>query len=527
MLSVNNIKNLLLTMTSDTNSNVKKIKKIFGSLQYKDEENQSLLHIFVDNKYDESKCFLAIKSLLDAGFNPNLKSDFEYNFIQIALYTGYSEDFIIKIIKEALKHNLNINHVDSDKDTIMHTAIYSDDYLDNIINIYILLCENGFDSNKVDHNNRNLLQAMIYQKQYSDEQIKEFQKLFVKQIKNNTFLMPQNQEERKEISKKIENQNISNLPKTSTNNITKEEIKELEKYGKILTLKQYLFPPTIGRDKELKNLMITLAQDKKMPLIVGESGVGKTSIVDELSYRISIGQVPNFLKNRTIFEAIPSELVAGCKYVGQFEEKMTNLMKLCDKYNLILFIDEIHTIYGIGSSEHKDTGMETILKHYIDRSNIKVIGTTTDKEYQEYFANDALKRRFEKITVQEPTLDVLYQIIDKVINDYSIKNNIFFENDDLKNKIIEEIVNITDKKNRVYNDTINNPDLVISIIDKAFAFAKFYNSEYILLEHFIESLEYCDRIYDSIRQQSILTLKSLNNSIESKGKIYKINFNNK
>lgn len=255
--------------------------------------------------------------------------------------------------------------------------------------------------------------------------------------------------------------------------------------------------------------MITLAQNKKRPLIVGESGVGKTALVEELVYRIKTGQVPRFLQGKIILEVNPAEIVAGREYVGQFEENMTKLMKLCEKYDVIVFIDEIHTIYGIGSTKGKNNDMASMLKHYIDRTNLKVIGTTTEKEYDEFFSNDALKRRFEKIKVQEPTKEILYQIIDKVISDYFITTGISFENDNIKGQIVSIILESTEKGHRVYNDIVNNPDLSISIVDKAFAFAQVYDSEFITVNHFIESFEYCDRIYDFSKSQAIAKLKKL------------------
>lgn len=183
----NQIKKLLSKMTEDVDSNLKKIKKTFGSLEYLDESNQSLLHIFVDDEYDENACFIAIKTLLQSGLSPNLEDEFNYNFIQTALYTGYSEEFILKILEKSLDYNLDVNHVDSDKDTIVHTAIYSDDYLGKVENIYTLLCNNGFDSTKTCSEGRNLVEAMCYQqqylksgnyiKQYTDLQISEFKKL--------------------------------------------------------------------------------------------------------------------------------------------------------------------------------------------------------------------------------------------------------------------------------------------------------------------------------------------------------------
>jgi len=505
MLSKKDIRDLLKKMTDDMHSNVKKIKSVFGSIYYTDEENQSILHILVDDKYDEEKCFLAIKSLLQIGLSPNLEADFQYNFIQTALYTGYSEEFILNIINESLKYNLNINHVDADKDTIIHTAIYSDDYLGEVEGIYDLLCSNGYDCTKVCSEGRNLLEAMIFQKQYSEEQIQRFKTKFEKRYPKIKQKAPV----------------VSVIPTLSD-----EDILEFEKYGKILNNKNYIVAPTIGREKELKNLMITLAQDKKRPLIVGESGVGKTSIVDELAYRIRTGQVPGFLQGKIIVEITPGDIVAGCKFVGRFEENMTKVMKLCERLDAIVFIDEIHTIYGTGASLEKNNDMAAILKHYIDRSNLKVIGTTTEKEYEKYFSNDTLKRRFEKITVKEPTEDILYQIVNKVIEDYYLKNGIFFENENIRSKIVNIILGATEKSYRIYNDIVNNPDLAISIVDKAFAFAKVYDSEFITAEHFIEGFECCDRIYEFTKKQAIEKLKKLDTSITKPvQKILKIDFN--
>ena len=141
------VEKIIKKMTKDIDKNITLIESEFKNMEYVDYENQSLLHIFVSELYDNNKCLLAIESLLKAGLNPNLCDDFSYNFIQNALYTGYNETFILNIIKLALKNGLDVNHQDSDLDTIVHTAIYSDNYHGKIINIYKLLCDNGFDSN--------------------------------------------------------------------------------------------------------------------------------------------------------------------------------------------------------------------------------------------------------------------------------------------------------------------------------------------------------------------------------------------
>lgn len=508
MVTTKEIKTLLDKMSDDSQTNAKRIINLFGCLDYTDCENQSLLHILVDNVYDEDKCFLAIKTLLKCGLDPNVEADFQYNFIQTALYAGYSKNFIVKIIKEALKYGLKVNHRDDDLDTIMHTAIYSDDYLDDVEGIYDLLEENGFDSTLVDHESRNLVQAMIFQKQYSTSQIESFKKKFDERCgskKDEEILV-------EKCSTPVVKKQVS-----FTINIPDEDLKELEKFGRILNKEKYLTAPAIGREKELKNLMITLAQDKKTPLIVGESGVGKTAIVEELAYRIINGDVPKFLQGKVILEVTPSELVAGCQYLGTFEDNMTRLMKLCEKYDIILFIDEIHTIYGVGSTNKKDNDMADIIKHYIDRIKLKVIGTTTDKEYKDFFSQDALKRRFERLTVKEPDEDVLALILDKVANDYFIKNDIMFEDENIKRQVIKIVINATSKKHRVYHDLVNNPDLAISIIDKAFAYAKVYDSDVVTIDNFIESFESCDRIYDSAKDDAINALKKLKDKKDNEG----------
>ena len=307
-------------------------------------------------------------------------------------------------------------------------------------------------------------------------------------------------------------------------NLNSFEFSELEKYGVVLTNKNFVVEPIIGREREVKNLMVSLAQDKKNPIIVGESGVGKTALVDELAYLIKNDKVPSFLKNKIIYEVNPGELVAGCKYVGEFEKKLNEMFSVALKNEAILFIDEIHTIYGVGASENKSTGMEAYLKHFIDRNNIKIIGTTTEDEYQKYFASDALKRRFEKIKVEEPDEETLSKIINKVIDDYCLKSNLKFENETEKDDIVEIIVLATNKSHRVYDDRINNPDLAISIVDKAFAFAKYCDCKFIGKENFADSFDYCDRIYESARDRAIRELKNKKKIVKSGAKILEVDF---
>lgn len=510
MVDKEQIEELLNKFGTDNESNLIKIRQVFESVFYKDEENQTLLHILCDDKYDKYKCFNVIKCLLEAGLSPNEESDFGYNFIQTALYTGYDEDFVLKIIKESFPYGLNTNHIDYDGETMVHTAIYSDKYKGKVDRIYQTLVEYGLDSNIKDKKGNNILEAIKSEKKFTESEIVKVEKLFEYNIKE----LEEAKKKYKEFQRKEES-------------LKKRQMIEskLEDYGQVLTTKSYKKSPTIGREQELKNLIVTLAQDKKNPIIVGESGVGKTVLVEELAYRIQIGEVPNFLKNKMIVEINPNELVAGCEYVGQFEKKMKELMSLCDNENIILFIDEIHTMYGVGTTKNNDNDMASMLRHYADRLNFKIIGTTTKEEYNKYFSTSSFKRRFERIEVKEPDNVLLYQIIDKIIEDNCNNKNLKFENSSIKNQIINIIIEVTSKGGRVYDDPLCNPDLAISIVDKAFAFALVYDSEFITKEHFIESFKCNDRIYKSRCEHAIERLKKIIEIKETnKSKILSIDF---
>lgn len=472
---------------------------------------EDFLIVLTSNVYNEEKCYKAIYSLLKDGADPNMGNATNDNFVQRALLSGYSKSFILKILGTALDQNLEkplqVNHTNEFGFTMLHSAIDSLKYTDNVKEIYALLCKYGFDSNIVDEDGRSVLDIMDYMRRernkYSEEEVTEFAKIYVKHVGS----YKATEDSYAPITKKKEAKSkpLLEAPKY---NLTETKKRQLEEFGRILNFKKFISSPTIGRDDEVKNLMVTLAQDKKNPIIVGESGVGKTAIAEELAYRIAVGNVPNFLKNKIILEVSPNELVAGCQYVGNFEEKIGSLMKLCEELDIILFIDEIHTMYGVGSTKDKATDMSAMIKHYIDRSDLKIIGTTTEAEYQEFFAQDALKRRFEKIIVKEPEDDVLRLIIGKVMDDYCKKSGLSFENESDKEDIINVILVATENSHRVYNDKVNNPDLSISIIDKAFAFAKFYDSKHITKEHFMDSFSYCDRIYESSQERAISMLKS-------------------
>lgn len=212
------------------------------------------------------------------------------------------------------------------------------------------------------------------------------------------------------------------------------------------------------RDKEITNIMeVLLRKNKNNPLLIGHAGVGKTALVKELARRIKVGDVPVELKNKKIISVQVSSLISGTKYRGEFEARVNDLIKECIKNkNIILFIDEIHTIMKTGSSEGAiDAG--NILKPYLCSGDIKIIGATTISEYNEYIKKDqALLRRFTPIMVNEPSLKDMEFILNKVKKSYE---------EYYKLKINKNIVNYIICNTDKYMPNLYNPDKSIEVLD--------------------------------------------------------------
>ena len=212
------------------------------------------------------------------------------------------------------------------------------------------------------------------------------------------------------------------------------------------------------RDKEITNIMeVLLRKNKNNPLLIGHAGVGKTALVKELARRIKFGDVPVELKDKKIISVQVSSLISGTKYRGEFEARVNDLIKECIKNkNIILFIDEIHTIMKTGSSEGAiDAG--NILKPYLCSGDIKIIGATTISEYNEYIKKDqALLRRFTPIMVNEPSLKDMEFILNKVKKSYEVYYKL-----KINKNIVNYIICNTDK----YMPNLYNPDKSIEVLD--------------------------------------------------------------
>ena len=249
------------------------------------------------------------------------------------------------------------------------------------------------------------------------------------------------------------------------NNMENNEENVLEKYGRNINdaVKSRKVDPVIGRDEEIRSITRILSRKtKNNPVLIGEPGVGKTAIVEGLAQRIVKGDVPTSLKDKTIWELDMASLIAGAKYRGEFEERLKKVLDEVKKSdgNIIMFIDEIHTIVGTGAIEGAmDTG--NILKPLLARGEIHVIGATTLKEYRMYIEKDgALERRFQRVLVKEPNVEDTITILRGLKERFEIHHGVTIQD--------KALVSAATLSNRYITDRFL-PDKAIDLIDEACA----------------------------------------------------------
>ena len=247
-----------------------------------------------------------------------------------------------------------------------------------------------------------------------------------------------------------------------------EEENVLLKYGRNINedVKNNKIDPIIGRDEEIRSITRILSRKtKNNPVLIGEPGVGKTAIVEGLARRIVKGDVPLSLKDKTIWELNMASLIAGAKYRGEFEERLKKVLDEIKKSegNIIMFIDEIHLIVGTGAVDGAmDTG--NILKPMLARGEIHVIGATTLNEYRMYIEKDgALERRFQKVTVSEPTVEDTITILRGLKERFEIYHGVTIQD--------KALVSAATLSNRYITDRFL-PDKAIDLVDEACATIK-------------------------------------------------------
>lgn len=284
-----------------------------------------------------------------------------------------------------------------------------------------------------------------------------------------------------------------------------EEHYFLDLYGEELTKKKYISNPAIEREEEIKRLIMVLLTPEKSGLLIGKPGIGKTAIVEGLTYLIQRNEVPNVLKGYRVYRLSSSSLIG--KIVDNNQEKLAIevlVSELKQMKNVIVFIDEIHTL--IGNKEDGPMDLANILKPALDRGEVKVIGATTTDEYDRYIIRDrAFLRRFERIDVLEPdeptTVKILFGSLPKIEQQTGIK---FKYNEYVTKLLIESIVSATSEFKRVYGLSAMYPDVAFSVLTAAFSHALFENKQEVDICDVYEAIRTSKRIYpDSIVKELI------------------------
>lgn len=221
--------------------------------------------------------------------------------------------------------------------------------------------------------------------------------------------------------------------------------------------------PLVGRKDIIERMILTLARrSKNNPLLIGEPGVGKTAIVEGLAQKIISGEVPHFLKDKLIYSLDLGSLLAGTRYRGDFEGRLKSIIKECiEKKNIILFVDEIHTLVGAGSTQGGSMDASNLLKPALSRGEISCIGSTTHQEFRQYFEKDrALSRRFQKLDLNEPSAEEATEILKglkaKFENHHQVKIN---------DAALQACVELSQKY--IHNKLL--PDKAIDLLDEACA----------------------------------------------------------
>lgn len=268
----------------------------------------------------------------------------------------------------------------------------------------------------------------------------------------------------KTIFEKIIKQIRGNNHVTSDN--PEVQYEALKKYGRDLVsdVANNKIDPVIGRDEEIRRIMEILSRkSKNNPVLIGDPGVGKTAVVEGLAWRIFKGDVPETLKNKTIFELDVGALIAGAKYRGEFEERLKAVMKevASSEGRIILFIDEIHTLIGAGAGGDSSLDAANILKPLLARGELHCIGATTLNEYRKYIEKDpAFARRMQKVMIDEPTVSDTIAILRGIKDRYEQHHGVEISDDAIISAVTLSKRYITDRY---------LPDKAIDLVDEACA----------------------------------------------------------
>lgn len=312
-----------------------------------------------------------------------------------------------------------------------------------------------------------------------------------------------------ENTNELKEENDTNNSEEQNNNTQKVSI--LETYGENLSKKEYVTNPAIGREYEIEQAIEILLTPEKSALLVGKAGIGKTAIVEGIGYRMVNGTIPNALKPYELIKVNISSLLGETISEGQTENRLQLLVdELKTKKNILLFIDEVHLLVNRNTS-NMSIDFANMLKPGLDRGDIKMIGATTDEEYEAYILRDrAFLRRFLKVDVFEPTQDQCTQILMGTYKKYEKRTGIKLAYTDfIKEKIFRFIVEMTDEYKRIYEIGNRYPDVALTIVMSAFSMALYENATEVRIKHFYKAVLRTKVIYEDSKVKELAKFKEL------------------
>jgi len=282
----------------------------------------------------------------------------------------------------------------------------------------------------------------------------------------------------------------------------------IERYGENLTAKEYITDPAIARDEEIRQCIITLLTPEKSALLVGKPGIGKTSIVEGIAYRIQRNMVPEALQGYELYKINFTSLMGEYNIDSQTETRVDLLVKELEKRpKTIIFIDETHVLI----SRTRESGIDfaNMLKAGLDRGTIKMIGATTTEEYETYILRDrAFLRRFQKVDVQEVDKDTCVKILMGTLPKLEKQVGVKFPYSPfITEKIMRFIVEMTDEYKRVYEIASRYPDICLTIVSNILTIALYENKREVNMGHIYRAIRDTKNIYEDSKQKELIRFK--------------------
>ncbi len=292
-------------------------------------------------------------------------------------------------------------------------------------------------------------------------------------------------------------------------NDTKPKFSILNTYSENLTKKVYITNPAIERDEEIKKVILILLSPEKSVVLTGKAGIGKTSIVEGLNYKIQRKEVPNALLNSQIYKINTSSLLGNYNDSGVENTKLQLLInEIKGKKDIILFIDEIHTL--VTASRNGEVDFLNMLKPGLDRGDIKIIGATTTAEYEQYLLKDkAFLRRFERVEIEEPNQETTVKILIGTLKKIETATGVKWPYTPyLLEQVCKFLVNMTSEYKRVYENGSRYPDVSLALFSKCFTYARFENSDKVTFKHIYEAVKNCTSVYPDVVKKELVVFKN-------------------